>query len=269
MTQLSDYVVEVQELVRDSNNQFTSLPAMKRYINRARVETAKRSACLQALVTGQSAFGTSSQPGYAIPGAMVPGALPDSNPDNENEPGADATASNGFVTISGVELYSYQYAKPFLQKQYQGYNSVIYVSSVAVSWGGQKPMLNWMPWDDLQAYCRAVNLGVSSYPFVWSQKGVGENGQIWLYPIPTNLASGTMDWECICTPLPLYSDSDYEALPEIYQNCVSYYAAYKCFMSQQRTGMAQIMLGQFEEKLQINGVASDWGHITSYYTTAP
>lgn len=269
MVMLKDYQVETLDLLRDSNAQFTTTTALNRYINLSRREIAKRSACLQALVTGQSPFGTSAQPGYAIPGAMVPGMLPASNPDNENEPGADATTSNAFMTIPGVELYTYDYANPFLRKQYKGYDRVIYVSSVAVSWGGQMPVLNWMPWDDLQAYARAVNLGVSSYPQAWSQKGVGENGQIFLFPIPTNLDSATMEWECICTPKPLYSNSDFEVIPEIYQECVKYYAAYLAFLGQQRTGQASIMRGLFDEQLMISGVSSDWGHVESYYRTWP
>lgn len=267
MASLEDYQIDTLALLRDSNAQFTTTTNLNRYINTARREIAKRSACLQALVTGQAPFGTGAQPGFMIPGAIIPGMLPGSNPNNANEPGAVSTPSNAFTTIPGVEVYTYGYANPFLQKQYSGYDKVIYVSSVAVSWGGQMPVLDWMPWDNLQAYARSVNLGVSSYPQAWSQKGVGENGQLFLFPIPTNLSSSTMEWECVCTPKPLYTYSDFEALPEIYQGCVKYYAAYLAFLGQQRTGQAQVMNGLFDEQLMISGVASDWGHVESYYRT--
>lgn len=269
MVQLADYLQQCTELLRDSNYQFTSQAALSRYINQARREVAKRAACLQALVTGQSPFGTTAQPGYAIPGAFVPGMLPNNTADALNEPGAANTSSNDFVTIPGVELYSYNYAKPFLQKQYEGYEAVIYVFTVAVSWGGNMPVLDFLPWDNLQAYCRSYNLGISSYPTAWSQKGLGENGQVWLFPVPSNISFGTMEWECICTPKPLYSNSDFEAIPEIFQNCVQYYACYLAFLAQQRSGQAELMRGLFEEQLQINGVAADWGHSDSYYKTWP
>lgn len=265
MVMLQDYVRDTSELLRDTNLQFTTEAALKRYINLARREIAKRSACLEALVTGQSPFGTSAQPGYFIPGAAIPGMLPGSAADNSNEPGSASTTSNGFVTISGVELYSYEYANPFLRRQYEGYDSVIYVSDVSVSWGGNMPTLNWMPWGDLQAWCRAYNLGVTSYPCVWSQKGVGERGQVWLFPVPSNISFGTMEWQCVCTPKPLYGNSDFEALPEIYHDCVKYYAAYLAYLGQQRTGMANIMRGLFDEQLLISGVSSDWGHSESHY----
>lgn len=266
MTSLSDYLLETTDITRDSQYQFTSQAQLIRFINRARRETAKHSACLEAVVTGQSAFGTSAQPGNMIPGAFVPGTLPGSASGNSNEPGAAATASNSFVTIPGLELYTYNYANPYLQAQYAGYDKVIYVFNISVAWGGYMPTLNWMPWDNLQAYCRSVNTGVTSYPYVWSAKGVGENGQAWLFPMPTNISFGTMEWQCICTPKPLYTNADFDALPEIYRSCVSYYAAYLVYMGQQRTGMAQVMRGLFEEQLQISGVASDFGHSESYYS---
>lgn len=265
MTTLNDYFIETQDALRDSNFQFTTQAQLTRYINRARREVAKRTACLQAVITGQSAFGTSAQPGNMIPGAFIPGTLPGSASGNANEAGATATASNSFTTIPGVELYTYKYANPYLQAQYQGYDSVIYVFNISCDIGGYMPTLRWMPWDNLQAYARAYNLGVTSYPVAWAAKGVGENGQAWLFPMPTNMGFATMLWECVCTPKPLYANADFEALPELYRGAVCYYAAYLAYLGQQRTGMAEIQRGLFEEQLQINSVASDFGHCDSYY----
>lgn len=265
MTTLSDYQLDTQDILRDANAQFTTITQLNRYINRARREVAIRTACLQAVITGQSAFGTSAQPGNMMPGAFIPGTLPGSNSGNSNEAGATATASNSFVTIPGLELYTYNYANPYLQAQYQGYDKVIYVFNISCDIGGYMPTMRWMPWDNLQAYARAYNLGVTSYPVAWAAKGVGENGQAWLFPMPTNMGFATMLWECICTPKPLYSNADFEAIPSLYNNAVKYYAAYLAYMGQQRSGMAQIMRGLFEEQLMISGVASDWGHVEDYY----
>lgn len=262
---LAEYKLETLDLLRDSRSQFTSSTSLNRYINGARREVAKRSACLNVNLTGQAAFGTGAQPGFAIPGAIVPGALPGSLPNNANEPGAASTPTNLFTTIPGVELYSYGYGKPFLQAQYAGYDSIIYVSEISVSWGGIMPALDWLPFEDLQALARSVNLGVTSYPFVWSQKGIGEAGQVYVFPIPSSLDPGSMEWQCVCTPKPLYTNDDFCALPEIYQGLVKYYACYLAFLAQQRTGMAATMRGLFEEQLVISGVAGDWGHTDSQY----
>lgn len=265
MVQLSNYIQDCTDLLRDSGMQFTTQAQLIRYINQARREIAKRSACLQALVTGQAPFGTSAQPGYAIPGATIPGMLPNSVANNVNEPGAASTTSNNFVTIPGVELYTFNYARPFLRSQYDGYDSIIYVFNVSVAWGGYIPTLNYMPWNDLQAYGRSYNTGMLSYPAIWAQKGVGESGQVWLFPVPSNISPGTMEWECTCTPKPLYSNDDIEAIPEIYHGCVKYYASYLAYLAQQRTGMAEIMKGLFDEQILISGTASDFGHIDGYY----
>jgi hypothetical protein len=265
VTNLATYLQECTDLLRDSQNQFTTVAQLTRYINTARREIAKRSACLQALVTGQAPFGTSAQAGNMIPGAIIPNMLPNSAANNANEPGAASSPSNGFTTLPGVELYTYNYAKPYLQQQYAGYDSIIYVFNVSISWGGMRPTLNWSPWDQLQAYCRSYNIGVMSYPMAWSQKGVGENGQVWVFPVPINTPFSEMEWECVCTPKPLYTNDDYEVLPQAYQGLVKYYTTYLAYMGQQRTGMAEIMRGLFDEQLLINGVATDWGHIENYY----
>lgn len=262
---LASYQEETFDLLRDSNAQFTSKKSLNRYINGARRQIAMRSGCLDVNLTGQAAFGTGAQPGFAIPGAMVPGTLPNSFPNNANEPGAASTPSNMFTTIPGVEMYSYGYARPFLRSQFAGYDSVVYVSQVSVSWGGYMPSLDWMPFGDLQALARIANIGVTSYPAVWSQKGIGESGQVYVFPMPSSLSPGTMEWQCTCTPLPLYTNDDYCALPEIFQNLVKYYASYLAFLAQQRSGAAAMMRGLFEEQLTISGVAGDWGHIDSFY----
>lgn len=127
------------------------------------------------------------------------------------------------------------------------------------------PTLNWVPWDDLQAYYRSYNIGVTSYPYVWSQKGVGENGQVYVFPVPSSLSPGTMEWECACTPMELYTNEDYDATPEVYQNAVKYWAAYRAYLAKQRSSSAAEMRQLFDEMIGSNATATDWGHSTSHY----
>lgn len=265
MVNLATYILDCQDLMRDSQSQFTTVAQFTRYINQARREIAKRTGCMQALVTGQAPFGTGAQAGNMIVGGAIPNMLPASAANNANQTGSVSTPSNNFTTIPGLEVYSYNYAKPYLQQQYTGYESILYVFNVSISWGGMRPTLAWTPWDNLQALCRSYNIGVNSYPQVWSQKGVGDSGQVWVFPVPVNSPYSEMEWECICLPSPLYTNDDYEALPGIYHICVRYYACYLAYLAQQRTGMAQIMMGLFEEQILINGVAADWGHVENYY----
>lgn len=252
---LSNYLLDVSTLLRDSQFQFTSKANVTRFINQSRYQTALQTGCIQCVIMGDASFGGSGNPGYILPGGATPGS----------------DYVNTFQTISGVEKYTYEFANPYLQAQNSGVKGIIDVTAVSVSWGGIRPTMNWMPWLDLQAYARSWNVGVTSYPFLWSTMGDGERGQVWLFPIPTIGASfnqggqGEMEWQVTCVPKPLYSDDDYEALPEPYQQCVQYYAAYLALMAGQRYGSAQVMHNLFNDNAGIYRVASDRGKINSFY----
>lgn len=265
MSSLSWYLNDTAQLLRDTRYQFTTQAQMTRWINLARRQIALRTGCIQIIIPGQSPFGASAQAGYAIPGAMVPGMLPGSNANNANSAGANSTTSNSFNTIAGVEMYPYSYGNAYLKAGNQGVKSIVYVSNVSVSWGGIRPTMNWMPWEDLQAYARSYNVGAFAYPFAWSSLGVGENGQVWLFPCPSTDSPGEMEWQCNCIPVDLVDDNTYEAIPHPYQSAVKYYAAYMCYLGSQRTGQAEIMRNLFNDQLDISTVGSDMGHVPDYY----
>lgn len=265
MSVLSDYLSETSALLRDSRFQFTTKNNLTLYINKARREVAIRSCCLEAIVTGQAPFGTSAQPGFLVPGAAIPGTLPGAIANNANSPGAAATDSNNFNTIPGTELYPYKYAEPYLQGQYGGYKSLFYLRNVSVTWGGFKPTLSWMPWENLQAYARSFNIAATNYPSVWASTRRGENSQAWLWPIPSGASPAGLEWQGYCTPKELWTDDDYEAIPELFQGSIKYYAAYLAYLAMGRTNMAQIMLSLFESDLIKNSAVEDAGHTSSFY----
>jgi hypothetical protein len=257
---LSDYLNDTALLLRDSNYQFNSKTTITRYINLARDQVAKESGCLRALIAGQAPYGNSANPGNLIPGGGQPGS----------------PLFQSFSTITNVEKYSFGYANPFLRANNQGYRAVVDVIDVAVSWGGTRPALNWLPWDELQAYARAYNYLVTSYPFIWSTNGSGSKGQVWLFPVPQQTAistagvtssasAGEMEWDATCLPTYLYSNDDFEALPESVTDAVPYFAAHLAYLGSQRFGMAATMKALFAEKLGIDNVAGDRGKIDSYY----
>lgn len=266
---LSNYLTDTADLLRDSQFQFTTRAQLIRYINRGRQQVAYRSGCIRCLISGQSPFGTSAQAGFAIPGAMVPGTQPGANPGNQNVAGAPATTSNGFNAIAGVEMYPFSYATPFLQAQFRGVKAVTDVITCGVTWGGgNRPVLNWAPWEDLQALARAWSYGVTSYPVVWSTNGDGENANLWLFPVPVQGgANAEMEWDAFCVPKDIYSDNDYDAIPHPFKNAVKYYAAYLAYLGSNRSNQATIMLKEFNENLGVSRVASDRGKVPSYYDT--
>lgn len=271
MPNLSDYITDTQALLRDSSNLFTPLSQLKRNINKARIQCAKFTGCISILVTGQSSFGNMAQAGSAIPGAMVPGALPGNYPAPDPDTPQIATA-NSFQTISGVEKYPFKYANPYVQAANAGVDKIIDVVNLSVSWGGIRPAMNFVPFEDLQAYYRSYNVGMFSYPFCWSTDGDGVNANVWLFPAPSVGPStqvpggqGEMEWLTTCIPKVLNNDNDPEALPENFTDAVPFFAAFLCLIGAQRFGAAQIHLNHFTDFLGIDRVSSDRGKISSFY----
>ena len=249
---LQSYIDDTRDLLRDPNGQFFSTPQITRYINRARAQAAQITACVRVLAAGGSPYGSDSTVGTAVVGGFVPGAV--GNPQG----------TTVFNTIVGQEKYPFSYANALIKSQNAGVKGIMDVMSVSVSWGGMRPTLNWMPWEELQAYCRAWNVNVRSYPSVWSTNGSGETGEVWLYPIPGSVQE--MEWLCSCAPAALWSDDDPEAIPSPYRDGIKYYAAAQAFLASNRTGLAKEMEQVFHEYLILAGAASDRGKIPMPYS---
>lgn len=227
---LQDYQIDTASILHDSSNLFTPIFQLNRWINEARDQVAMDSGCLRALVSGQSPFGNAAQAGSAVPGGAVAGQRP----------------TTGFFTIAGQEMYPYALANQYMTRQFRGYREVIDVFDVAVSWGGTiRPMQNWMPWDELQAYARSYNIGVFSYPFVWSDTGTGSNGRIWLWPSPSTITE--MEWDCFAVPTRLNSNDDYDALPTQFRKAVKYYAASLAKMSSNQYEVADYYRQKYQD----------------------
>lgn len=262
---LGFYIEDTQALLHDTNGLLTSRKQLIRWINQGRTQVAKATGCIRVLVSGNSAFGAGAQPGTMIPGGIQPGALPGATPS-----AGFSQTSNSFQTIAGVERYPYKFANPYLRACAEGVESIVDVFDLSVSWGGVRPNLNWMPWDELQAYARSYNIGVFSYPGFWSTNGDGTSGEVWLFPVPSvtgqgQQAIGEMEWDCICIPKYIYNDSDFDALPENFQSAVKYYGAHMAYLGARQPGLSENMLAMFAQQLGISRTSSDFGKVPSYY----
>ena len=290
---LSDYLNDAIALLNDQNYSFTSKKQLTRWVNEARRNCAKRTGCVRRLITGQSAFGASAQPGFIIPGAAQPGALPGAFPQAASfgQIGGDFSPSdfssdfntgsinnqNSIVgavvgtlqTIPGVERYPYQgFFTPALKAQHAGVDQIYDTIACAVNWGGTvRPQLDWMPWDELQAYCRAYSVLNTSYPSVWSVFNDGPFGEIWLFPVPSQ--AGEIELDVSAAPSALNSDSDPDAIPEGFREAIKYKAASLAFMSSARYAQSQVMEDQFADMLGIARVSVDGGKSPTYYMRYP
>lgn len=246
--QLSTYAAETRRLINDRLSMFVTDTDMTSYINQARRQVAKFSHCLMILVPGQSPQGIGAVPGSAVPGGAVPGANP----------------SGGFYTIPGQEQYGYAYANQYLQESNAGISSVLDVVQVAVSWASaMRPALDWMPWDDFQAYMRSYQSLMQSYPAIWTTLDRGANSAVFLFPTPS--VATEMEWLCACAPSDIYTDDDYDALPSPFDSAVKYYAAGLAYLGMQRPGQASLMFNMFADHMGIDRAAVDMGKTSSFY----
>ena len=250
---LSSYQADVRDLLRDDNGQFYSTAKINRYINRARYQVALQTGCIRVLAAGAAAAGSDSTVGIGTAGGMIPGQVGNAND----------LSTSVFSTIAGQERYPYSFANSFVQSQNAGVKGVVDVYNVAVSWGGNKPAMSWMPWQDLQAYARSITNGTTSYPVVFSKYQEGESGQVWLFPVPS--IATEMEWDCSCVPEPLVNDTTPEAIPQPYTNAVRFYAAKLAYFSSQRFGMADIMEEEFQKHMMTDAAAVNTGAVPNYY----
>lgn len=254
--QLGWYIEDTRAILTDRLGMFTSRRQLIRWINEARKKVAEISGCLQILVPGTAPIGSISNPGTGSPGGMIPGA----------DPGADS--STGFFTIQGVEKYPYKFANSYLKDYNAGVDMVIDVSQVAISWSGSmRPALDYYSFDDFQAYLRSYSNMLSSYPAIWTTLGDGETGNVLLYPPPSTATE--MEWLTICSPLDIYTDDDYDAIPSPFTNAVKYWAAALAYLSSQRWVQADGMEAAFFSNLGLDRASVDRGKTARYYITAP
>ena len=250
--QLGNYAAETRRLINDRLSMFVTPTDMTAYINTARRQIAKLTHCLTVLVPGQCPQGIGAVPGSLVPGGGVPGANP----------------SSTFNTIIGQEEYKYNYADGYVQAWNSGVSGVLDIVQVAVSWSGaMRPALDYMPWDDYQAYCRSYQSLMQSYPAVWSTLDRGRNSSVFLFPVPSVVAE--MEWLVACVPKALYTDDDYDALPEPFDSVVKYYAAGLAYLGSQRPGQASLMFNMFTDHVGIDRASVDFGKSSSYYWGFP
>lgn len=264
---LSGLLNDTAQLLNDSNFSFQSKPQLLRWVNSARRNCAKRTGCVRRLITGQSAFGASAQPGFAVPGSMQPGALP--NATTQLASGAYGAVQNNVMTIVNAERYPYEgFWNPALQQAYAGVDKVIDSIALSVNWGGTtRPTLDYLPWDDLQAYARAYAVLNTSWPAVWSVYNDGPQGEIWVFPVPSQATE--MELDAMCIPKDVYTDDDFDVIPAGMQECLKFGSAALAFMSRGRYAQAQVMESLFADAMGVARVAFDGGKVASYYWSTP
>jgi hypothetical protein len=168
---------------------------------------------------------------------------------------------NCLNTVNNQEVYTFAAANAFARLS-TGVDSILFVESVAVSWGSLKPVLDQWNWNDLQAYIRSYPI-VSGQPCMWAQLAQGVIGSVYLRPVPTSALP--MDWNCVCLPIDLVDDTTAEAIPYPWTDSVPYFAAYLAFMNSRRPEEAKNMYSIYNDMMIEARSVAEPSMIPSYY----
>lgn len=283
MSTLTQYTQDTQFQLHDPNAQAYALTSVQAAVNTARGQVAKEGECVRVKLSGgvitgltlntggagytgtvgtvtftgsgQQAFATAViTAGVVTSVTLTRGgwgwltaptvAITDSTGFNG---GATVTAAvnNSASTVAQQEDYNFTDLNTLVALT-SGARAVIGINSIACQWGSgsvYKPTLKRRTWPWFQANCRVYSIQAMNFPAIWSQYVTGVNGSFFLFPIPSQVMS--MDIDSIILPSDLTSDTSVDLIPEPWDVCVKYYAAFLCYSNSQRAEDATRMFNLY------------------------
>lgn len=291
--QLSDYRLNVRDLLHDPNANFYSVSQVDRWINRARLQVAEKGRCVRRLTPGSGSVSgltvTGSGAGYTS--ATVEIGAPDSNEITAVQATATATVAGGQITsftvtnagsgyvappeititgdgtggmatavltphattVPDQEIYPVADLAEVLGDLEPGLGVILGIQSITVSWGSVRPMLAWRDFTWLQAYARASSMRYQNYPAYWAQYGQGATGSLYLWPISSQYCA--MEADCYFSVQDLSEAQTVDLIPAPWAEPVYYYAAHLAFRNAQRPDDAREMLAE-HNRLMVQARAS-------------
>lgn len=295
---LAQYTTNTRILIRDSSSQAVSATILTNMINQARLKTAERGECIRIRASGGTVSAvtvTSGGSGYVSPTVTASGGLGQSaiftttvvagvitaiavvdggfnftgtvtiTITDSAGTGATATATinSSMNTVTNQQIYPYSLVNSTVQLT-RGVSKILKVLQVAVSNGSTKPVLYQLNWQDYQAQCNVYPQQYGNVA-IWAQQSFGENGSIYLYPIPSQ--AWEMDWDTVCLPLDitLSSTAADDAIPYPWSEAVPYYAAYLYYEYAQNDDLSKDMYGKWMMRLYSSRASSEGGGVPSYY----
>jgi hypothetical protein len=272
MALLSDYTLQVQELVHDTAQIDYTAAEMANFVNGARNHVALDFHNVRYLFQNASLIGGQEQ--YPIfggvcgltivnggSGYVTPPTITIAAPGGSGvTAAAQAVVANGAITQINMLNYGTGYALttsnptgpvvsiggPGVGAQLTAMveNNVFDIASISVLWGLQRYTMGWLPFTMFQAFCRA-NPQLRRQPSVWSTHT--EQNIFFVYPIPDQ--PYVIDIDAIGLPFPLVSPTDVDAqvIPPA-NDCVQYYAAHLALLKLQNFEQADYYEKKYEKR---------------------
>jgi hypothetical protein len=262
VTTLSNYEVQVSDLLHDPNNKTWTLVQLDRYINEARRQLVADTGCLRTLqssyiTVGQEAYTYGQVCGAAISGTMT-GYLTGDTVSFSGGGGtgvaATLTVASGAVTAITFTNFGsgYTSAPTASITTAGGAGAVITVGiisvntldviRVAVTWGGLKATMKWAPFSTFSAMYRQ-SVGMQGRPFVWSDYGAN---QIYIALVPDQ--TYPVEFDSVVSPADL-SGSTVDPIIVNYQSPIKYYAAALAKYFDQSYGEGAVFQRRYEDSV--------------------
>src|SRR5215472_268773 len=264
MSQLSDYTLQVQQLVHDTAAIDYSQSDMTGFINNARNRVAMDFHNVRYLFQNASLIANQEQ--YPLFGGVV-GLTINNGGLNYTAPtitiaapggsGVQATAqavvNNGIITQINMTNWGTGYSAipAVFIADATGSGAVLTamaainifdLNSISVLWGTQRYTMGWLAFTPFQAFCRS-NPTLRRQPAVWS--GIPETNLTFVYPIPDQAYPVDIDAIGLPNPLVNTTDVDTQIIPPV-NDCVQYYGAYLAMAKLQNYEQA----GYWEKKYE-------------------
>jgi hypothetical protein len=178
-------------------------------------------------------------------------------------------------TVAAQNVYRFQDAALGVPAT-TGVQGIINIRSMSYQVGQGALWMTPRPWPWFSLYELNTPVPSSGPPTVWAQFGQGaapsgvantsiNGGSFYLSPIPDDVY--TLNLNSVCYPQALALDTDVEALPYFWTDCVPFFAAYFALMSAQTNARmaeaANMYKGHYEEfmdraRKQSNASTNRW-----------
>ena len=302
---LNSYLKQTQRLLREQRQTMLNTDALTDYINRARREVANRTSCVRITppISGSitTATVTAGGSGYTAPVVTITppdfpsGILPSPNGAQAT---ATATLSAGVVVAINITYGGSGYFQPIItitdptgtgaaatanltpmnllqqgQEMYSfstapistfpGVENIIGIRSVSLLYNNYRFSLPQYAWSVYQSMIRQYPYQYQYIPTFCSIFGQGASGTLFCYPLPSTVYQ--MEWDATCQPSDLVTDQSVEVIPQPWQDCIPFLAAYFGYLELQNMNAAKFMRGEFESFMLGQSQATRIGRTVNMY----
>lgn len=266
MTILSQYEVQVADLLHDPNQQIWSIAQLDLYINEARRQVVMDTGCLRSL---QTAYLTAGQEAYTfgqVTGGIVTAAGSGyTNPSVAFSGGggsgvaASLAQSGGAVNAINFTAFGSGYSTAptaVVTDAGPGVNAKVTVGVVNVNTydilgisvfdGNERIAMLWQPFSVFSARLRLWT--TSAYqrrPIMWAVYG---NAQFYVGPPPDKSYQFELDTIVLPTALSDYTTAD--PIPTVMQDPIKFYAAHLAKLNNQAYGEAEMLLSAYQRRVR-------------------